>query len=165
MLQRAGVEPGMKVLDAGCGPGRLTIPLARKVGKTGSVLALDAQASMLTKLKAKLEAQGLHNVRMMHAALGTGALGPERFDRAFLVTVLGEIPDQAGALGEIYEHLCPGGILTVCEVLPDPHYQRQAVVRRLAERAGFTVEIAYQNYRSYTMNLKRPAPPGETVSR
>ena len=33
--------PGMKVLDAGCGPGRLTLPLAETVGSQGEVTALD----------------------------------------------------------------------------------------------------------------------------
>ena len=36
-----GLAPGMKVLDAGCGPGRLTLPLAKTVGPQGEVLALD----------------------------------------------------------------------------------------------------------------------------
>ena len=156
LIERANVQPGMKVLDAGCGPGRLTIPLARQVGALGEVVALDAQVSMLSKLKVRLFRHGLTNVRMVHAPLGTGALAGEQFDRAFLVTVLGEIPDQQKALSEIFELLRPGGILSVSEVLPDPHYQRRSVVRRLALGTGFTPEEVYHNYRSYTMNLTRP---------
>jgi ubiquinone/menaquinone biosynthesis C-methylase UbiE len=80
----------------------------------------------------------------------------EQFERAFLVTVLGEIPDQEKALREIYGLLTPGGILSVTELLPDPHYQRQSVVRELALRTGFIPTVVYSNYRAFTMNLMRP---------
>jgi len=156
LMKRAGVETGMRVLDAGCGPGRLTIPLARRVGSKGEVVAVDVQSSMLSKLRDRLERERLTNVQIIHAALGTGALGPNRFDRAFLVTVLGEIPEQENALREIFDHLHPGGILSVTEVLPDPHYQRRSAVQRLARRTGFEAELVYHNFRSYTMNLTRP---------
>ena len=159
LIERSGVQPGMAVLDAGCGPGRLTIPLARHVGAQGHVVALDAQRSMLMKLTERMTTLGISNIRTLCARLGTGALGSERFERAFLVTVLGEIPNQEDALSEIYEHLNPGGLLTICEVLPDPHYQSQAAVWKIAKRTGFTPQVVYRNYRSYTMNLTRPSVP------
>lgn len=43
------LRPGMKVVDVGCGPGRLTIPLARRVGFGGEVVAMDIQAGMLER--------------------------------------------------------------------------------------------------------------------
>lgn len=155
-MDRAGVRSGMKVLDAGCGPGRVTIPLAHRVGEEGLVVALDAQASMLSKLQKRLEEQGLTNVRLVHAELGAGSLAGDRFDRAFLVTVLGEIPNQLEALKEIHGLLAPGGILSVTEVLPDPHYQRQSTVRALAISTGYIPTLVHHTYRSFTMNLRRP---------
>src|SRR5260370_7867626 len=47
IVDRLALEPAMAVLDVGCGPGRLTIPIARQVGPQGEVLALDMQAGML----------------------------------------------------------------------------------------------------------------------
>lgn len=155
LMDRAGVRPGMRILDAGCGPGRVTIPLARRVGAEGLVVALDAQASMLSKLQKRLEDQRITNVRLVHAELGTGALLGEKFDRAFLVTVLGEIPDREKALREIHGLLRPDGILSVTEVLPDPHYQRRSAVQALALSTGFVPTLVHHSYRSYTMNLKR----------
>jgi predicted methyltransferase len=70
--------------------------------------------------------------------------------------VLGEIPDRVAALREIYAALKPGGLLSITEVLPDPHYQSRRAVRRMAEEAGFKVEEAYSGRRSFTMNLIRP---------
>src|ERR671915_14848 len=53
-ISRLDLAPGMRVLDAGCGPGRLTIPLARAVGTGGEVVALDGQGAMLAKLEERL---------------------------------------------------------------------------------------------------------------
>lgn len=153
LLDRAGVAPGMRVLDAGCGPGRLTLPAARRVGPTGAVVALDIQETMLQRVRQKLDAQGVSNVRLLHAALGDGQTEAEAFDRAFLVTVLGEIPDKAAALREIYTALKPGGLLSVTEVLPDPDFQTPDAVRRLADGTGFVEDRLLGGFPAFTMNL------------
>jgi hypothetical protein len=41
LLERAGIRPGMRVLDAGCGPGRVTLPASVLVGPSGRVVAVD----------------------------------------------------------------------------------------------------------------------------
>ena len=94
LLKRAEVRPGMRVLDAGCGPGRVTLPASATVGPSGRVVALDVQSGMLEKLRRRLEAQGVANVELLLAGLGEGKLGENHFDVALLVTVLGEIPDK-----------------------------------------------------------------------
>jgi ubiquinone/menaquinone biosynthesis C-methylase UbiE len=157
LIARAGVAPGMEVLDAGCGPGRLTLPLAARVGAHGRVTAFDIQGEMLSRLQARLEAKRVTNIRTLQGALGGGSLPPNTFDRALLVTVLGEIPDRARALRELHDSLKPGGILSVTEVLPDPHFQSPRTVRRLAGEAGFTVRESFGNWRAFTLNLVRAA--------
>src|SRR5512136_849620 len=47
IVKTLALAPGMTVLDAGCGPGRLTVPLAKGVGASGGVVAMDIQAGML----------------------------------------------------------------------------------------------------------------------
>ena len=136
LLERAGVRPGMCVLDAGCGPGRVTLPAAARVGPSGRVIALDLQPAMLTRLGARLATAGVANVEPFAAGLGEGRLGDDRFDVVLLVTVLGEIPDKVAALREIVRALRPGGVLSVTEVLPDPHYQSMARVRGSGRRGG-----------------------------
>jgi len=153
LLERAGVRPGMRVLDAGCGPGRLTLPAARRLGASGSVVAVDLQPAMLAKLAERVAAQGLANVELVEAGLGDGKLPAEAFDVAFLVTVLGEIGDKQAALREIHRSLRPGGLLSVTEVLPDPHYQRLARVRALGAAAGFRETGLLRGWLSYTLNL------------
>lgn len=157
LFDRAGISIGMHVLDAGCGPGRLTLPLAERVGERGSVLAVDLQEGMLARVRDRLREQGVSQVRTLRAPLGGGSLPERTFDRALLVTVLGEIPDRVAALREIRSSLKPGGILSVTEVFPDPHYQRRDTVRRLAQQAGLEVRETFGNWRAHTTNLARPA--------
>ena len=133
------LQPGMYLLDAGAGPGRLTIPLAEVVGPTGSVTAVDVQPRMLEYIRQRAAERGLTNVRLLLAELGRGtlaALGPETYVRALLVHVLGETDDPAATLRELAAVLRPGGRLAVIEHIGDPHYVRYARVRELGEAAG-----------------------------
>lgn len=149
--------PGINVLDAGCGPGRLTIPLARIVGPEGSVTALDLQDGMLNEVQERARSAGLTNIRTLRAGIGDGNLEHDRFDRAVLITVLGEIPDRDAALREIYAALRPGGILLVEETIRDPHFQTRRTVTQLAGAAGFTEKEFSGNFFSYIITLEKPS--------
>ena len=153
LLDRAGIVAGMRVLDAGCGPGRITLPAARRVGPTGEVVGVDIQEAMLQRVRQKLTAQGVTNVHLLRAGLGENKTEPASFDRAFLVTVLGEIPDKAAALREIHRALKPGGILSITEMLPDPDFQTPDAVRRLADETGFVEDRLLGGFPAFTMNL------------
>lgn len=151
-----GLQPGMAVIDVGCGPGRLTIPIARRVGEQGLVVALDIQSGMLERAREKVKAANLTNVEFLHAGVGNGKMGRSRFDRVLLVTVLGEIPDREAALKEIFDALKPGGFLSVTELIFDPHFQRRQTVTQLAGTAGFIEKSFHGNSIAYTLHLEKP---------
>lgn len=157
IVDHLDLRPGMTVLDLGCGPGRLTVPAAQRVGRDGRVVAVDLQAGMLARAKEKAHAANLSNVEFVQAGAGEGKLGHGRFDRALLVTVLGEIPDRTGALKEVFDALKPGGILSVTETLFDPHYQSRQTVMRLAGEVGFRERGFFGNRVAFTVNLEKPA--------
>ncbi|MBI5387120.1 MAG: methyltransferase domain-containing protein [Verrucomicrobia bacterium] len=158
LIKRMHLEPGMHLLDIGCGPGRLTIPFARQVGPTGRVIAFDTQERMLQVLRARLEQAHLENVEIVRGRAGEGDIQWESvFDRAVLVTVLGEIPNKTRALQEMLRALKPGGILSVTEVLPDPDYQSRGTVARLAADAGFEFVSRHGNLLAFTLNVRKPA--------
>lgn len=157
LLERLDLAPGMKVLDAGCGPGRLTVSIARVVGSEGRVVALDSQPAMLRKLEKKLDAGGLTNVRAVQGELGEGTLDEDDFDRVLLVAVLGEVRNRAAMLRELYAALKPGGTLSVTEVLGDPDYRRPATVRREVEAAGFRLVERFGGFPAYSLGFEKPA--------
>jgi ubiquinone/menaquinone biosynthesis C-methylase UbiE len=156
ILSHLDLQPGMQVLDFGCGPGRMTIPSARQVGPTGSVTAFDVQEGMLERVRAKAALEKLDNIVYVQGAAGEGKLGHNMYDRALLVTVLGEIPDRQTLMKEIHGSLKAGGWLAVTEAIVDPHFQRRSVVVESVESAGFQEKAFFGNKISYTMIFEKP---------
>lgn len=156
IVKNLDLKPGMWVLDVGCGPGRVTVPAAQVVGETGRVVALDIQSGMLARAQEKAKQQGLTNIDFVCADIGEEKLEKEKFDRVLLVTVLGEIPDRERAMRRIFSVLKPGGILSVTELIFDPHFQRRATVIRFATAAGFELCECYGNRFAFTLKFKKP---------
>jgi ubiquinone/menaquinone biosynthesis C-methylase UbiE len=156
LIERLDLTPGMRVLDAGCGPGRLTIPVARTVGPAGEVVALDGQREMLEKLEERLEAEGIQNVRPVRGVLGEGVFDEGGFDRILLAMVLGEVRDRAAAARELYAALAPGGVLSVTEIFGDPDHRRPGKVRREVEAAGFRLARRFGGFPAFTLNFQKP---------
>ena len=73
-----------------------------------------------------------------------------------LVTVIGEIPDRKTALTQIFDSLETGGLLSVTEVIADPHFQRRGSVARAATEVGFVEREFFGNSISYTLNFEKP---------
>lgn len=156
ILAGLGVAEGMTVLDAGCGPGRVTLHLAKAVGADGKVIAVDLQQGMLDVVQRKAQQKGLAMIAFEKLSLGEGKLPAYQADRAVIAAVLGEIPQQAAALQEVFAALKPGGVLAIAETIFDPHYQRKAHVLDLAQAAGFA-EVGFTgNCLAYTVYLQKP---------
>lgn len=156
ILPRIELREGMRLLDVGCGPGRLTIPAARWVGPHGVVVALDIQPKMLERLQHRIRQAQLHNIHPILGGAGKGLIERNYFDRVLLVTVLGEIHNQHEALQEIFDALKPGGMLSVSEVMLDPHYTRRGKLERLCDEVGFHSGESFRTTLGYTCNFIRP---------
>jgi ubiquinone/menaquinone biosynthesis C-methylase UbiE len=156
IISHLELEPGMKVLDFGCGPGRLTIPVARQVGSSGTVTAFDMQSAMLERVRAKAVHENLGNIEFIHGAAGEGKLGNNQYDRVLLVNVLGEIRDKKALLNEIADCLKSGGFLSVTEAIADPHFQTRKNVLDAASATGLKEKGFFGNRISFTMILEKP---------
>src|SRR2546430_14703208 len=66
-VDRAGIAPGERVIDVGCGCGDTTIALARRVGPTGLVLGVDISAPMLERAAETARAAVAANARLQNA--------------------------------------------------------------------------------------------------
>jgi len=102
VVRQLALLAGARVIDIGCGPGRVTIPLARAVGPDGEVLALDVQAAMLARVVEKAAKEGIANVRLIESDVRSASIQAGSLDAAVLVMALGEVPEGARAFsGEV----------------------------------------------------------------
>jgi ubiquinone/menaquinone biosynthesis C-methylase UbiE len=159
-LQWMGLRPGQRVLEVGPGTGRLLIPAAQRILPGGEAVGIDIQPGMVERLTKRAERAGLSNLT---AILGdaTQPIVPEAsFDLAFLVTTLGEIPDRAAVLAQCFRALKEGGVLSITEMFPDPHYQSRSTVKRLAEEASFRLQSIQGGWWLFTANFVKPGEAG-----
>jgi ubiquinone/menaquinone biosynthesis C-methylase UbiE len=130
-------QPGEHILEIGPGTGYYTLPIAEWLGPDGMLHALDVQQEMLDHTRTRARKQGIWNIEPITADVQTLPYPDDRFDAAYLVLVLGEVPDQERALEELYRVLKPDGRLIVGELLPDPHFVTIETLRRRAGHQRF----------------------------
>jgi len=157
-LVQADVRQGMRVLDVGAGAGRVSIPAAKRVGSSGSVIALDPQESMLVKLREYANRSGVSNVTTVTAPAGASDIAPSSVDRVLMSWVLGDIESDSrlAAMQEAYEVLVPGGLVAVADQMPATLFQSPASIRRLATQVGFLPNRIFRRPLGYTMTFTRP---------
>jgi SAM-dependent methyltransferase len=149
-------QPGERVLEVGPGTGYYTLDVAEWVKPEGQVDILDLQQEMLDHTMRRAGERGLANVTPTQSDATAMPYEDGTFDAAFLVTVLGEIPDQDAALRELTRVLKPGGRLVVGELIGDPHYVRLAPLRLRASGAGLSFERRVGNALGYFARFSKP---------
>jgi len=131
------VQPGMTVVDVGCGMGYFTIPLARLTGPGGKVIAVDLQQRMLDALARRAEKAGVADRVIPHRCQkeSLGVEGPADFALAFWMAH--EVPDKPRFFREIFDLLRQEGRLLLVE--PKYHVTLGGFNRTLAvcREAGF----------------------------
>jgi ubiquinone/menaquinone biosynthesis C-methylase UbiE len=141
LWELAGIGPGARVADVGCGPGAMLPALSDTVGPAGRVQAVDADPAAVAAARALVAAAGLANVSVAEARADHTGVEPGSVDVVMLRHVLAH---NGGAEDAIVGHLAtlvrPGGCVylvdadgTAMRVLPE-----HADLADLAERyAGF----------------------------
>ena len=158
LLRALGPVSGGRVLEVGPGSGYYTLPVAAAVGGGGRLDVLDLQQPMLDLTLKRAREHGHGNVVGTRGDARRLPYDAATFDAAFLVTVLGEIPDQDAALRELARVLRPGGRLVVGELLGDPHWVAPGRLRERAEAAGLTLEERIGTRLAYLACLRAPGP-------
>lgn len=106
------LEPGMRLLDVGCGPGTITAGLARAVAP-GEVIGIDVVAEVIEQARQYARTEALDNVRFEEASVYDLPYEHATFDVAHAHQVLQHLADPVGALIELRRVLRPGGIVAV----------------------------------------------------
>lgn len=113
MLDEAALRPGMRVLDLGAGTGDTTLEAARRVGPTGSVLAVDISQAMLDVLAEEAAKAGVANITTLAGDAAALGLEPASLDAAISANCIQFIPDVGAALRAVRRALRPGAPFTV----------------------------------------------------
>lgn len=155
-LKKFRFKPGDTVLELGPGIGYFTVEASRMVGPEGRVLCLDIQPQMIGALCGRLDELDVVNAHPMVGNALTLPMADDSVDAAYLVAVLGEIPDRPQALAELRRVLKPGSVLSISESLTDPDYQLEDSVRDLCRAVGFEVLDHGGERLGYTMCFTAP---------
>jgi ubiquinone/menaquinone biosynthesis C-methylase UbiE len=160
MLSWFDLRPGAAALELGPGPGYFTSEASRLVGSEGRVICIDIQPAMLESLLGRLREEGIVNAALLAGDATRLPLAPESVDLAYLVTVLGEVPDRPAALAELHRVLKPGGGLAFAETLTDPDYVFVDTLKDLCRAAGFEYLKERRQPLGYMMKFRKPVEEG-----
>jgi ubiquinone/menaquinone biosynthesis C-methylase UbiE len=149
------IRPAHRTLEVGPGPGYFTAEAARAGGGMGRVVCVDLQPAMIHELRRHLPDDIAPRVRTLAADAMHLPLADASFDRAFLVAVLGEVPEPGRAVAELYRVLRPGGTVSFCETVTDPDYVREGTLRRLGWDAGLRFVDRRKQALGYIMRFSR----------
>jgi ubiquinone/menaquinone biosynthesis C-methylase UbiE len=160
LLEALGPQPGETILEVGPGTGYYTLSVARALTPGGALHIADVQREMLDHTMGRAREAGIDNIEPRESDAGRLPYDDASFDAAFLVAVLGEIPDQNAALRELRRVLRPAGRLVVGELFGDPHMVTERALRRRAAAAGLQFERRVGPPFGYFGVLRRPSNTG-----
>ena len=135
-------QPGERVLEVGPGTGYYALPVAGWLAPDGRLEVVDVQQEMLDHTLARAAEQGIENIVPARADARSLPYPDDVFDAAYLVTVLGEIPDQGAALRELRRVVKPDGRIVVGELFGDPHMVTYRALANRAAACGLRVDQA-----------------------
>jgi ubiquinone/menaquinone biosynthesis C-methylase UbiE len=120
-LKAAGLRPGQRVLEVGCGPGFFTVPAAEIVGQDGSVTSIDVSPSAVAHVRQKVEEAGATNVEVLLANASDTGLPEGSFDLSFVFGLGHVVGDLGDIWAELHRLLKPGGTLVIDGRLEPPN--------------------------------------------
>lgn len=165
VLRRAGVGPGMRVLDLGCGVGDVSLLAAELVGASGEVVGVDRSAAAI-ELARRRAADTLRNRTRFAVSEIDAFATDERFDAVIGRFVLMYLPDPAATLRRLCRMLHPGGIVAFHEIVmplarsvPEGKLYRQCFdwVLEAFARSGFEPDMGSKLFATFR-DADLPAP-------
>jgi len=147
ILKEIGIKPGFHVLDYGCGPGGYIIPLAKLVGESGKIYALDIHPLAVRNVRDIASKKQLTNVETILSDCQTG-LPDNSLDAVLLFDAFHHLNDSDMVLRELHRVLKPDGILS----FSDHHMKEREIVSEVTYSEFF--KLLKKGQRTYTFLKK-----------
>ena len=112
-LRLAGLRPGMRVLDVGCGPGDVSFVAAKLVGPTGTVLGVDAANDVVEFARGRAAERGLSTVKFEQTTIAD--ITVDEVDAVIGRLILMHLHDPVSTLRQFARLVRPGGLIAFCE--------------------------------------------------
>jgi ubiquinone/menaquinone biosynthesis C-methylase UbiE len=172
LLRRAGLRPGLRCLDLGCGGGEVTFELAALTGPAGQVVGIDMDGVKLELARDVGRERGLRNVEFRVANVNDWA-EPGGYDVVYSRFLLQHLSRPAPLLGRMWQAVRPGGLIAVedtdfaglfSEPGNDGLYFHRRMYPRVVARNGGDAHIGRKLYR-YFLAAGIPDPRVAVVQR
>jgi ubiquinone/menaquinone biosynthesis C-methylase UbiE len=147
VLDALGVREGSVVADVGCGDGYFTFHLARRVGASGRVYAVDIDKEKIAAVRARAMREKWTNVEALVGEADDPKLPAAALDAVLVADTYHEFTKPEAMLAGIQRALKPGGLLAVIDAAleagkprvsyRDRHRIPEEIVREEAARSGF----------------------------
>jgi ubiquinone/menaquinone biosynthesis C-methylase UbiE len=147
ILEEVGIKPGFQVLDYGCGPGGYIVPLAKLVGESGKVHALDIHPLAIQKVQDIASKKQLTNVETILSDCQTG-LADNSLDAVLLYDSFHHLSAPDEVLKELHRVLKRDGILS----FSDHHMKGNEIVSEVTN--GQLFRLLRKGQRTYTFLKK-----------
>ena len=118
VIAALGIQAGQSVADVGAGTGYFTVRISPVVGRTGRVLAVDVEPSMVEHLRRRAAESGLDNVEAILARANDPQLDPASVDLVFICDTWHHIDDRLHYLDRLRTALRPGGHVAIIDFKP-----------------------------------------------
>ena len=138
IFEALGARDGSRVADVGAGEGWLTTRLARHVGPTGRVFAVDISENAVRSLRRTIEAQGLANVETILSEEDDPRLPYGSLDGIVVLNAYHEMVVRVAMLDGFKRALKPGGLLVIVDNAP-----RDSTAMRQQQVAQHQLALAY----------------------
>ncbi len=117
VMQRAGIKPGMNVLDCGCGVGDVSFLSARLVGSEGRVIGIDRSVAGIERARERAGEAGLPNVSFEVVDDLTSFRPRAPLDAVVGRLILMYLPEPASILSHFVRYVRPGGLIVFQELV------------------------------------------------
>jgi ubiquinone/menaquinone biosynthesis C-methylase UbiE len=150
LLEPLQLQPGLKVLDVGSGPGHTTMAIAQRVLPGGHATGADINAEFVERAGKRAAAAGLASaIDYRHCEFPPLPFADGSFDRVWCKNVLEYVDDAAATVAEMARVTAPGGIV----VAVDSDWEMMAV--ELGEETRERTESILNAAKAIAINERR----------